>query len=352
MNNIYKQITLTQDTTLQEAALHLEQNDLDERSRVVLYVIDSNQKLIGSVMDVDIRRAIMQNNLSPHTKVSEIMNTSPRKIIEGQEIDIHTYKSWKRFQYIPVVNKEGILLSFKQNHEIYNFSNKVIIMAGGLGTRLRPLTYETPKPMLKLAGKPIMQEIIESFKLKGFSNFLISVNYKAHIIKEYFCDGKKFDVKIFYLEEKEQLGTCGSIQLAQKFLNEPFFVINGDILANIEYDKLLEQHKKDNSDITICTFPYQHPVPYGVIETRDEKLNIAEKPTYTYQINCGVYVLNPNTLSLIRQGEYLDMPDLIKKAISRDFKVNTFMIDEWIDIGNLEDFYRAKNKINLTKEEK
>lgn len=351
MNEIYKKITLTQETTLQEAALHLEKNDLDDHNRVVLYVIDSNHKLIGSIMDVDIRRAIMQNNLSPQTKVSEIMNTSPRKIIEGEKVDAHTYKIWKRFQYIPIVSKDGILLGFKENHEIYNFSNKVVIMAGGLGTRLRPLTYETPKPMLKLAGKPILQEIIESFKLKGFTNFLISVNYKAHIIKDYFANGREFGVKILYLEEQERLGTCGSLQLASEFLNEEFFVINGDILANIEYDKLLEHHKLQNNDITICTFPYHYTVPYGVIETQNDQINIAEKPTYTHQINCGVYVINPTILKLIENNKYLDMPNLIQNAITCNFRIGTFMIDEWIDIGNLEDFYRAKEKINLSKEE-
>lgn len=349
MNDIYKKITLKIDTTLQDAALHLEKNDLDDRNRVVLYVVDDRNKLVGSVMDVDIRRAIIQNNLSPQTKVSEIMNTSPRKIIEGEKVDIQTYKSWKRFRYIPVVNKDGVLLNYKENHEIYNYSNKVIIMAGGLGTRLRPLTYDTPKPMLKLAGKPILQEIIEGFKLKGFSNFLISVNYKAQIIKDYFLDGKSFDVKILYLEEEQKLGTCGSIKLAQNLINEPFFVINGDILANIEYEKLLNRHNEEQNDITICTFPYHHTVPYGVIEQKTG-LAIVEKPTYIYQINCGVYLINPTILTLIQKDHYLDMPDLIQKAILKNFKIGTFMIDEWIDIGSLEDFHRAKDKINHSKE--
>ncbi len=350
MNSIYDKITLKQDTTLQEAALHLEKNDLDDRNRVVLYVTDSQNKLIGSIMDVDIRRAIMQNNLSPQTKVSEIMNTSPRKIVEGQNVDSQTYKTWKRFQYLPVVNQEDILLGYKENHEIYNYSNKVIIMAGGLGTRLRPLTYDTPKPMLKLAGKPILQEIIESFKLKGFNNFLISVNYKAEVIKDFFLDGRDFGVKIHYLEEEEKLGTCGSIKLAQKFINEPFFVINGDILASIDYEQLLQYHKNKDNDITICTFPYQHTIPYGVIEQKDQKISIAEKPTYTHQINCGVYLINPSLLTLIQKHDYLDMPDLIQEAILKDFKIGTFIIDEWIDIGNLDDFYKARDRVNHTKE--
>lgn len=350
MNDIFAKITLTQDTTLQEAALYLEKNDLDDRSRVVLYVIDSHHKLVGSIMDVDIRRAIMQNNLSPETKVSEIMNSSPRKIIEGELVDTQTYKVWKRFQYIPIVDKEGVLLSYKENHEIYNYSNKVIIMAGGLGTRLRPLTYETPKPMLKLAGKPILQEIIESFKLKGFSNFLISVNYKAEIIKNFFKDGRNFGVKINYLEEKERLGTCGSIKLAQNLINEPFFVINGDILASIDYEQLLQTHKKEGNDITICTFPYHYTIPYGVVEKKGQTVIIEEKPTHIYQINCGVYLINPNLLPLIHQHSYLDMPDFIQEAILKNFKIGTFMIDEWIDIGNLDDFYKAKDRVKHTKE--
>lgn len=350
MNDIYEKITLSQDTTLQDAALHLEKNDLDDRSRVVLYVVDSTNKLLGSIMDVDIRRAIIQNNLSPQTKVLEIMNKSPRKIVEGGEADIQTYKNWKRFQYIPIVDNEGMLLGYKENHEIYNYSNKVIIMAGGLGTRLRPLTYDTPKPMLKLAGKPILQEIIESFKLKGFNNFLISVNYKAEVIKNYFHEGRDFGVKIHYLEEEERLGTCGSIKLAQTFINEPFFVINGDILASIDYEQLLIRHKEEKNDITICTFPYHYTVPYGVIEINHSTINIIEKPTYTHQINCGIYLINPSLLTLIQEHTYLDMPNLIQEAILKQFKVGTFMIDDWIDIGNLEDFYKARNRINHSKE--
>ncbi|WP_300643671.1 sugar phosphate nucleotidyltransferase, partial [uncultured Helicobacter sp.] len=261
-----------------------------------------------------------------------------------------TYKNWKRFQYIPIVDNEGMLLGYKENHEIYNYSNKVIIMAGGLGTRLRPLTYDTPKPMLKLAGKPILQEIIESFKLKGFNNFLISVNYKAEVIKNYFHEGRDFGVKIHYLEEEERLGTCGSIKLAQTFINEPFFVINGDILASIDYEQLLIRHKEEKNDITICTFPYHYTVPYGVIEINHSTINITEKPTYTHQINCGIYLINPSLLTLIQEHTYLDMPNLIQEAILKQFKVGTFMIDEWIDIGNLDDFYKARDRVNHTKE--
>lgn len=350
MNIRFERILLTQNTTLQEAAMHLEKNDLNSNGRVVLYVIDTEGKLIGSVMDVDIRRAIIQKDLSPNTKVTQIMNTSPRKIIKEKVSDANICKDWRRFQHIPIVDQNGILLDFKENHEIYNLPNKVIIMAGGLGTRLRPLTDVTPKPMLKLARKPILQEIIESFKIKGFLTFLISVNYKAHIIKEYFGDGRNFDVRIHYIEEKERLGTCGSIKLAEDFLHEDFFVINGDILANIDYEKLLQVHKHEKNIITICTFPYQYSIPYGVVEYKNQKASICEKPTYTHQINCGVYVLNPKLLSLLNNDQALDMPDLIEQAIAKNFRIGTFIIDEWIDIGNLEDFYRAKNKASFSKE--
>lgn len=350
MNANFERILLTQETTLQEAALHLEQNDLSSNSRVVLYVVDSERRLIGSVMDVDIRRAIMQKDLSPHTKVTQIMNPSPRKIIKEKKANLDA-QDWRRFQHIPIVDQNGILIDFKENHEIYNFPNKVIIMAGGLGMRLRPLTNEIPKPMLKLAGKPILQEIIESFKIKGFLDFFISVNYKAHVIKDYFGDGRKFDIKITYLEEKEKLGTCGSIKLAERFLHEEFFVINGDILANIDYEQLLLHHKNQNNNITLCTFPYSYTIPYGVIESQQNSMSILEKPTFTHQINCGVYVLDPTLLSLVRDDEPLDMPTLIQQAINRGFKIGTFVIDEWIDIGNLEDFYRAQNKANFPKEQ-
>ncbi|MCE3046663.1 nucleotidyltransferase family protein [Helicobacter kayseriensis] len=351
MKDLFHQITLSQHTTLQEAILHLEKNDLDGTNRVVLYVIDEDQKLLGSIMDVDIRRSALQNHLSPQTPITQIMNPAPRKIIEGQEVDLQTYQTWKRFPFIPIVNQDNKLLRFKANHEIYNYPNKVIIMAGGLGTRLRPLTNETPKPMLKIGAKPILQEIIEGFQNKGFSSFFISVNYKAEVIKEYFKDGKKFGVKINYLEEEKQLGTCGSIKFAESYLTEPFFVINGDILADIDYKQLLTTHTTSQNDITVCIFPYSYTVPFGVIEDHlKTPITIKEKPTYTHYINCGVYIISPSTLDLINQNEHLDMPTLITKAISKNLKVGTFIINEWIDIGNLEDFYRARDKINLNKE--
>lgn len=351
MKNLFEKITLKIGTTIREAAKYLEENDFDSSGKVVLYVIDENKKLLGSLMDVDIRRAIIYSSISPDMCITHIMNPSPRRIIQGQCVDSKTFQTWKRFQYIPIVNSEDILLGFKENYEVYKYPNKVIIMAGGLGTRLRPLTNDTPKPMLCLGSKPLLQEIIESFSNKGFVEFYISVNYKAQVIKDYFEDGKKFGVKIHYLEEEKQLGTCGSIKLAENFLNESFFLINGDILANIDYEKLLETHLDNKHQITLCTFPHTITIPYGVVYDSSNIVNhITEKPQYTYMINCGVYILHPLVISFIQPNQYQDMPTLIEKALKKNCKVGTFPINEWIDIGSLEDFYRAKNKIVMQGE--
>ena len=349
---LFSKITLTQDATIQEAAIHLAKNDLRLGGEVVLYIIDEQNKLIGSVMDIDIRKALIRSNISPQEKVTSIMHPSPKKIVQGEEVDSAVFKSWKRFQHIPIVDASNTLLGFKENQDIYSYPNKVIIMAGGLGTRLRPLTNDTPKPMLRLYGKPILQEIIEGFKDKGFIDFLISVNYKSDIIKNYFGDGKSFGVKIAYLEETQELGTCGSIKLAQDGLNEPFFLINGDVLANIDYELLLRTHKANQNQITICTFPYTQTIPYGVLETdgASQVLSITEKPQYTHQINCGVYIIDPKLTSLIEDNQSLDMPTLIQRALGQNLKVGNFPIEEWIDIGTLEDFYRAQNRFNLLKE--
>ncbi|WP_199919381.1 nucleotidyltransferase family protein [Helicobacter enhydrae] len=347
------EIILDENATISEAASFLEKNDFYGDGKTVLYVLNDDKQLLGSIMDSDLRRALIEKNLSSDTKVKEIMNLNPRKIIYGQTKQNNDFKTWKKSRHIPIVDENNILLGFKENYEVYFYPNKVVIMAGGLGKRLRPLTEHTPKPMLRIGSKPILQEIIESFQEQGFLDFYISINYKAQIIKEYFENGKKFNVKIQYLEEEKELGTCGSIKLAQRFLQHPFFVINGDVLANIDYNKMLQQHQKNKNDITLCAFPYAVDIPFGVIESNDKQCvsQIVEKPQYSYMINCGAYIINPEVITLIDDKSPMDMPTLIQKVLDKQGKVGFFTISEWIDIGNLEDFYRAKHKKHLKQGE-
>lgn len=350
MKILFGKNVLLENTTIKDAALYLEHNDFG-KERAILYIVDDQNHLLGSLMDADIRRALISTDITNEMSVSHIMKKNPRKIIEGSTLDKKTLKDYSKFQYLPIVDKKNCLIGFKETQKLYSSYNKIIIMAGGLGKRLRPLTEHTPKPMLTLGGKPILQEIIESFKHYGFINFSISVNYKSHIIKEYFGNGENFNVNISYIEEDQQMGTCGSIKLIEASLLSPFFVINGDILANINYEEMLKQHITEENQITICVFPHQVTIPYGVINTDlNQVVSISEKPTYTYPISCGVYIINPEIVKMISKDENLDMPTLIQRALLNQYKIGTFLIEEWIDIGNLEDFYRAQNKINQTKE--
>ena len=221
-------------------------------------------------------------------------------------------------------------------------SNQVVIMAGGRGMRLRPLTKNIPKPMLKVGNKPILQTIVEKFRESGYTNFVICVNYKSKIIKDHFGDGKKFGVKIDYIHEKTRMGTAGALSLFKKKPTEPFFVINGDLLTNLDFEKLLDFHQDHNSTATMCITEYNIESPYGEVKLDKENIiSIEEKPKHRFFVNAGVYVLDPKCTNLIPK-KFFDMTSLFKKIIISKHKTISFPIGEfWLDIGRFNDFKKA-----------
>ena len=222
-------------------------------------------------------------------------------------------------------------------------TNTIILLVGVLGTRLRPLTNDLPKPMLPIGGKPILENIIMHFKSFGFVNFILSVNYKKEIIKNYFQDGKSLGVTITYIEETERLGTAGALSLIKEEINEPFFVMNGDLLTNTNYEQLLDFHLVNQATATMCVREYEYQVPYGVIEVDEHKLtSIVEKPVQKHFVNAGIYVLEPEALTYIPKNQYYDMPELFNYLIQQQKEVAAFPIREyWMDIGQLEDYEMA-----------
>jgi NDP-sugar pyrophosphorylase family protein len=221
--------------------------------------------------------------------------------------------------------------------------NQAVIMAGGLGTRLSPLTREIPKPMLQVGAKPILETIIDQLKSYGYKNIIICLNYKAGVIKNYFRDGSDFGVFIKYINEEKRLGTAGAIRLAKKYLDKPFFVINGDILTKLNFEQFMQFHIKMNNAITIGTKKYEMEIPYGVVDIKDESvISICEKPTLDFFVSGGLYCLNPETLEHIPENEYFDITQLISSYIQANNKVGSFPITEyWMDIGQMEDYRRA-----------
>ena len=216
-------------------------------------------------------------------------------------------------------------------------------MLGGRGSRLMPLTKNTPKPMLKLDDKPILEHILKKFIKFGYWDFVFSVNYKHEIISNFFQDGKKYGVNIEYIREKEKMGTAGSLALIQNKPKETFFVMNGDILTNLNFENALNFHKEFGSTATMCVQEHLTKIPYGEVLTSDENIvSIKEKPIHRSYINAGIYLLEPNVLNFIPKKFY-DMPSLFNKLIKLDKKVTSFPIrEDWLDIGVFNDYQRAK----------
>lgn len=320
---------------------------IDKSSLQFAVVVDKDKdmKLLGTVTDGDIRRGILKG-LPLETYITEVMNHSP--IYERTGKKVFYYKELmrkKKLKQLPIVNNENqiqrILFSDDVD-QVAEKENTVILMAGGLGTRLRPLTDDIPKPMLKIGDKPILETIIESFREFGFTNFILSVNYRKEIIKDYFQDGKHLGVKVEYIEEDKSLGTAGALSLLLDQPDKPFFVMNGDLLTKINFDQLLDFHMETNSVATMCVREYEYQIPYGVIETEGHRLlSIKEKPLHKSFVNAGIYVLSPNILQHIPQNEFYDMPTLFEKLMLNE-EVSAFPLREyWLDIGRLDDYEKA-----------
>lgn len=319
---------------------------IDETMLQFAVVVDEQKRLLGTVTDGDIRRGILRG-LSLEAPIEKVMNSFPVYEIVGKKT--YSYKELMKkmhLKQLPILNQynqvESILFS-EDIMQILQKENTVILMAGGLGTRLRPLTDHVPKPMLKVGEKPILEIIIESFKGFGFTNFILSVNYKKEMIKEYFQNGAHLGVNISYLEETKRLGTAGALSLLVDQLEHPFFVMNGDLLTEINYEQLLDFHCDTNSIATMCVQEYEYQVPYGVIKTNNHRLlTIEEKPVLKSFINAGIYVLNPEVLEFIPKNQYYDMPELYKRLINEQKEVAAFPLREyWLDIGRMDDYEKA-----------
>ncbi len=333
----YKLI-LTKNTKFEEAV-----SLLDKNGNGVLPVVNKKNDFIGLIADGDIRKAILGKQLD----LEHIINRNPYKLnIEKSKIQRIQYLKTIKRRHLPLVDDENKFISIftLDDIEFNKKENTIVIMAGGLGSRLGELTKNTPKPMLHIGKKPILEMIIEKFVEYGFYKFYLSVNYKKEIIKDYFKDGEKWGIKIIYLEETRRLGTGGALSLIEDKPKEPIIVTNGDILTNIDFEKLLNFHHNKNSDATMCVREYEHTIPYGVIETSGENISaLREKPKINYHINTGIYVLNPSLLEKIPKDEFYDLPTLFSTLVDENIQPFYYkIVDYWIDIGRLEEFERAQ----------
>ncbi|WP_148823598.1 nucleotidyltransferase family protein [Campylobacter concisus] len=341
---IVNDIKLSINSTIKDALQTINNGGLQ-----IAIVVDENDALVGTVTDGDIRRGLL-NGLDLNSSVSLVVHKSPSIASVGDTKEsILKIALAKKLHKIPLVDELGKLVGIEDIEDIIKpvgKTNRVILMVGGLGTRLRPLTQDTPKPMLKVGNKPILQTIVEKFAEYGFVNITMCVNFNASIIKDYFGDGKEFGVNIDYVLEQKRMGTAGALSLLKERPNEPFFVMNGDLLTNVNFEHIFNYHTLNKATATMCVREYDYEVPYGVVKMNDNKIiEIAEKPVQKFFVSAGIYMLSPEILDLIPQDEFYDMPTLFEKAIAQGKNVISFPIHEyWIDIGRLEEYQKANEE--------
>jgi len=341
----YKNILLLPPSTIKKAL-----ETIDKGAMKIALVVDKNSKLIGTLSDGDIRRGILKG-LSLEDSIESIIFKTPTVCTnkDSKEYILELALS-KKIQQIPIVDEGGVLVGIEIVDELLQptiKSNKVVLMVGGLGTRLRPLTDNIPKPMLKVGNKPILETIILNFKKYGFVNFILCVSYKSKIIEEYFKDGKYFGVNIEYIHEDKRMGTAGALSLINKeSLLEPFFVMNGDLLTNMNFENMMNHHVLNESMATMGVREYDFQVPYGVVNIKNNNiLSIEEKPTHRFFVSGGIYLLSPNSLNYIPKNNYYDMPTLFEKLIEEEQKSISFPIHEyWLDIGRIDEFEKANRE--------
>lgn len=316
--------------------------------RIVL-IVDEKRRLLGSVTDGDIRRAIL-SGAQLTDSVARAMNRAP-VTIEEQDVGKKALKIMQErdLLQLPVVNAEGAVIGLEtMQSQVLKRSreNPILLMAGGFGRRLHPLTQKVPKPLLPVGNKPILETILEQLVEEGFVQFFLSVHYRSDQIEAHFGTGAKWGAQITYLREEKPLGTAGAIGLLDRAkIDKPLIVMNGDLLTRLNFGQLADYHDDHTGSATICVREYGLQIPFGVVHGENNQLTeIIEKPVHTVFVNAGIYILNPELLSLCSMGKPLDMPHLLKRAVADGEEIRMFPIHEyWLDIGRMEEYELAQN---------
>ncbi|MBF0184240.1 MAG: nucleotidyltransferase family protein [Magnetococcales bacterium] len=322
---------------------------IDRGAMRVALVVDEHDRLLGVVTDGNIRRGLI-NQIGLQESVSRVMNPQPITVqVTDAREQVLALMNAREIEHLPVLDSRGVLVGLELLQELTlptAKENWVVLMAGGLGSRLGSITRECPKPLLRVGPKPILEVILESFLQYGFRRFYLSVNYKKQMIQEYFGNGSAWGAEIRYVEESERMGTAGSLSLLPEQPTQPFFVMNGDLLTRIHFQHILDFHATHQAQATLCVRRVEQTIPFGVVEMEQHRLlAIEEKPTHHYFVNAGIYVLDPQVLPLIPKGHYLDMPDLFRKVIANGQTAVAFpFLDYWLDIGQMGDYDRARQE--------
>jgi len=344
----YKEHLIQSGTTIREALKVLDKLAKD----AISFVVDEKDTLLGSLTDGDVRRGLIQG-AELEQPVDDIIQSDPRFLRKGEQ-DIKKVIEYREnnFKVIPILDNNNRIVNVINFGELKSYLPvDVVIMAGGKGTRLRPLTNDTPKPLLEVGEKPILEHNIHRLSLFGMDDFWITVNYLGEQIEEYFGNGNHRNLKIDYVWEDKPLGTIGSVSKIDDFIHDYVLVTNSDILTNLDYEDFFLRFKEEEADFAVVTIPYKVDVPYAVLETTNgHVMSFKEKPTYTYYSNGGIYLMKREITGRIPKDSFYDTTDLMESLIEEGKKVLSYPLNGyWLDIGKPEDFEKAQKDIKTVK---
>jgi len=324
-------------------------NDLDD---LVLFVVGKDNKLTGSLTDGDARRGLL-NGFKITDRIGDFMNKSffYLRINVNNIYDIIEAKK-RKYKIVPIVDEQGRINKLINFSFYYSYLPiDVVVMAGGEGIRLRPLTENVPKPLIKIGHKPILEHLIDRLARFGVENFQISINYLGNKIIDFFKDGSEKNVSISYIKEEQKMGTVGALTMAKDFQNEHVLIINSDLLTNINFEDFYLDFLEKGSDLLIASIPYTINIPYAILETENDQVkSLKEKPTFNFVSNAGIYLIKKQHLAKIPENKFYNATDLIDDMIKDNLKVTYYTIfDYWLDIGKMDDYYKAQKDIQHIK---
>lgn len=332
---------LLENATIQDAI-----ESLDRVMMQIVLIVDGQNKLVGTVSDGDIRRGLLKG-YSLESPIEKVIFRNPLVVPENvQRGLVLQLMAVNKIRQIPIVNEDGQVLGLHLWDHLaqpVERKNTMVIMAGGRGARMHPQTDICPKPMLTVAGKPMLEHIIQQAKAEGFEDFIISLHYLGHIIEEHFLDGSSFNVRIRYLRETSPLGTAGALSLLENAPDQPIVITNGDVMTDIRYGELLDFHERHMADATMAVRLHEWENPFGVVKMDGIRITgFNEKPVSRSHINAGVYVISPRVLELLVRGEHCDMPTLFERARQDGLETIAYPMHEpWLDVGRPADLDRA-----------
>jgi dTDP-glucose pyrophosphorylase len=323
---------------------------ITKNSRQAVMVVDGEGRLAGIVTDGDIRRGFLRG-IGIDGRVAELMNRQPTSAASGtSRADALRLMQARTLRHLPVVDASGRLVDVMLLDDLLRpvpVPNVAVLMAGGDGRRLRPFTDELPKPLLRVGGKPLLEILVERLRAAGVGRFVVTVRYKSELIEKHFGDGSRLGVRIRYVREEQPLGTVGALARLPETPAEPFFLVNGDVLTKCDFLAMLEFHCRHRAALTVGTVPHTVEVPYGVLHVDGERLDrVEEKPRLSFDINAGIYVVDPAALPLIPRDRACDAPELITTLKQAGCSVVAFPIREyWLDVGQQGDFHQANRDV-------